>query len=371
MKNILNMCIILSILFIIFKNSSSYLIFPFKTKLSSVKDNEENITLLIDSLLENNIYINLEIGEPKQNIDLFLHLENSLFILSENFFNKNNSATLIILNNSQNYYSEAEGILIKDFIHFDKYSKEEFKMIISKSISGNLSGILGLGFGYKTESIEYNFIMQLKANKIINNYNCMINYTSEYEGNLIIGEYPHIIDPINYKIDDLRLCMCFSGYPFNSFQITLNNIIFQNKSLDSVDYAEFRYEINYISGTKMLLSELDIYFSEFLQKSICFKQIILIKNIPHTYFYCDKHKLKDNLKSFPPLLFQSLDLVFTFELNYEDLFIEKGDKLILMIFFDQYGSRRWEFGKPFLKKYQFVMNRNSKTIGYYKKFEQQ
>lgn len=200
----------------------------------------------------------------------------------------------------------------------------------------------------------------------------MINYTSEYEGNLIIGEYPHIIDPINYKIEDLRLCRRRYSFPFNSLQIAFNNIIFQNKSLDSVDYAEFRYEINYISGTKMLESELDIYFSEFLQKSICFKQIILIKNIiPHTYFYCDKHKLKDNLKNFPPLIFHNFDLDFTFELNYEDLFIEKGDKLILMIFFNHYFFRDWVLGKPFLKKYQFLINQDSKTFGIYKKFEQQ
>ena len=40
------------------------------------------------------------------------------------------------------------------------------------------------------------------------------------------------------------------------------------------------------------------------------------------------------------------------ELTYEDLFIEKYDKLILLIFFEESGYT-WKLGKPFLKKYGF------------------
>ena len=56
---------------------------------------------------------------------------------------------------------------------------------------------------------------------------------------------------------------------------------------------------------------------------------------------------------------------YTFELNYKDLFVEKYDKLILMVFFPKNGSMDWYLGKPFLKKYSFLMNQDSKIIGYY------
>ena len=45
-------------------------------------------------------------------------------------------------------------------------------------------------------------------------------------------------------------------------------------------------------------------------------------------------------------------------------FIFEGRKYFLIIF-QEYGNY-WILGKPFLRKYQFVMNYDSKTIGFYK-----
>ena len=53
-------------------------------------------------------------------------------------------------------------------------------------------------------------------------------------------------------------------------------------------------------------------------------------------------------------------------MNYEDLFIEKNDKLILLIFFDD-AQFDWFFGKPFFKKYSFLMNQDEAILGFYKK----
>ena len=55
-------------------------------------------------------------------------------------------------------------------------------------------------------------------------------------------------------------------------------------------------------------------------------------------------------------------------LNYKDLFIEIYDKLILMIFFDEY-TIEWYFWKPLFKKYSFLMNQDSKILGFYHKKE--
>ena len=37
----------------------------------------------------------------------------------------------------------------------------------------------------------------------------MINYTSDYEGNLIIGEQPHALDPKNFKQNNLIISTPF------------------------------------------------------------------------------------------------------------------------------------------------------------------
>ena len=67
----------------IIKLSFSYLIFPFKTRQSQIKNIEKNTTLLLRSLIDNHIYINLEIGEPKQIIELFIRSNSHNFYLSE------------------------------------------------------------------------------------------------------------------------------------------------------------------------------------------------------------------------------------------------------------------------------------------------
>ena len=71
------------------------------------------------------------------------------------------------------------------------------------------------------------------------------------------------------------------------------------------------------------------------------------------------------MKYFPPLQFLHREMNYTFELTYEDLFIEKYDKLILLIFFEESGYT-WKLGKPFLKKYGFIMNQINKVVSFYK-----
>ena len=72
------------------------------------------------------------------------------------------------------------------------------------------------------------------------------------------------------------------------------------------------------------------------------------------------------MKYFPPLQFLHKEMNYTFELTYEDLFIEKYDKLILLIFFQDRGST-WRLGKPFLKKYAFIMNQDDRVVKFYEK----
>ena len=72
------------------------------------------------------------------------------------------------------------------------------------------------------------------------------------------------------------------------------------------------------------------------------------------------------MKYFPPLKFYQYEFNYTFELTYKDLFIEKNDKIILLVFFDVLRFE-WTLGKPFLRKYSFLINQDTKMIGFYNK----
>ena len=59
--------------------------------------------------------------------------------------------------------------------------------------------------------------------------------------------------------------------------------------------------------------------------------------------------------------------LYTFELNYDDLFKEKGDKIYFLIWFDSTPKVNifWEMGLPFMKKYLFNYNYDNKLISFY------
>ena len=54
-----------------------------------------------------------------------------------------------------------------------------------------------------------------------------------------------------------------------------------------------------------------------------------------------------------------------FILTYNDLFIEKGNKIYFLIIYDNTIRFNWILGKPFLKKYFFSFNYDKKILTFY------
>ena len=85
-------------------------------------------------------------------------------------------------------------------------------------------------------------------------------------------------------------------------------------------------------------------------------------------YYCEKSDnfTIENLKNFPKIYFQHIEFNYTFELDYEDLFIEKNGKFWFLIVFDSYFDLdQWYFGNLFLQKYNFTFDIENKLIGFY------
>ena len=129
----------------------------------------------------------------------------------------------------------------------------------------------------------------------------MINYTSDYEGNFIIGEQPHIFDPTNYNEENLFTSYPFLNNGFNDWGLIFNEIMFKGRNFRPYHECYFRYELNYIKGIHDIEKELDIYFNESIQNKTCFKEDGFYPYSPRRFFYCDKDKYKDNIKYFPPI----------------------------------------------------------------------
>ena len=61
----------------------SFIIYPFKTRKIQIENESNNLTLLLRSIIDNHIFINLEMAEPKQLIEVFLRANFEEFFFSE------------------------------------------------------------------------------------------------------------------------------------------------------------------------------------------------------------------------------------------------------------------------------------------------
>ena len=123
------------------------------------------------------------------------------------YFDYKNSNSLVITNLSiNNIYGS--GYASIDYLYIsnnkNKTIKSKITFILYNSTLLNISAVIGLEAILYEDNKKYNFIDTLKENDIIDSYFWMINYTTDYEGNLIIGEKPHIIDPLLFKEDNLE-----------------------------------------------------------------------------------------------------------------------------------------------------------------------
>ena len=109
------------------------------------------------------------------------------------------------------------------------------------------------------------------------------------------------------------------------------------------------------------------FFDEYIELKIC-EQKTILDFTDYIYYKCKKSK-EFNITKFPTLYFELKDINFIFSLNYNDLFFVHDVFIYFGIIFDTFFKlkfdQRWKLGSAFFKKYLFVFNQDSKTIGFY------
>ena len=181
--------LIIILLFSIIKNNNILRI-PFKT-MPYKPITIFNINSYMSALIHNDIYITFQIGSPPQEINSFLKFEEFPFFISgkdisSSHYNESKSSTY----KSEKYpHAFLEG---KDKIKWGYVSNDTFNIIknnnkeklgeinfilATESRTDSLSNI-GLMIPNSYNSIpDISFIYQLKKQKIITEYNFMVNYT--------------------------------------------------------------------------------------------------------------------------------------------------------------------------------------------------
>ena len=188
------------------------------------------------------------------------------------------------------------------------------------------------------------------------------------KGNLIIGDYPHNYDSKNnYKSQFIKTYSTFSEnvmkwelrfnkiyYLNNNEEQKINDI---NANLDPSNYLIFAPKNDYESIIQN-------YFQKYLNEDIC--QYNYIEE--YVSIICDKsEKFSINeIKTFPSIYFEHVNLDYTFELSFKELFIEKDNIYYFLIISDSlFYTTGWTLGNIFMRKFQFIFNLDTKEIGFY------
>ena len=377
---------------------------------SLYNDGEFIDNTIISQLFQRRIYSKIIIGEPEHEIKILLspyhsyfaltplHLENKEGILVTDYNYKESKSFQNV--SSPMKILESEDIFAKEKIKLGlfNYKKKEYKEIIindfdfifcinQQYMKNPYFVNLGLEFLVKKSEFDvkkYNLIYQLKSKKITNSYYLSFEFdkgennngTNLYNlnklfnstGKILIGDLTDYYQFYNFsknqflsiysfrkdtspllwtiKFDDFYYKYGDRTYSLNVkvANFDLNNFIIQGP-------YSYDYEIKYT------------FFNKYINKDVCHRYTDVAFE---TYYFdkSDNFNISD-LQTFPTLHFKSNDLQYTFELNYEDLFVEKDGKFWFLIVFPTQRVSEWYFGTLFLRKYNLLFNYDSKTMGFY------
>lgn len=425
MKLFLNIFLTTIIINIKISLESEYsLIFPFiiihsKDPELTASLNLTSMNSIMKNILLNDIYIKFEIGSPSQIIyllmsaninDFFISKENAIF---EEKYSKTNGDFYFdpFKSSTFNYqFEEDRGHIYFSQWHISEYVKDnfifytskknnkinikDFNFLLAYKVDGPIHGIVGLKGGVSEEIRKNDIFSSLKNYNLIKNNIWYLIYdnNNNCNGSLIIGNYPHSDENIikKGKNELLKIKHFKKVYSTidkkadNQWGLKLDKIYLKNISSSHNTNEEILIDcekckniilnpnIGVVIGPqkfKVLFERL--YLNKFLNNRICFQPMIEIsinnsKNIFY-YYYCNSSYIQEMKREFNPIIFEHKGFNFNFTLNFDDLYVKKQNYIFLKIIFDANMGNNWILGNPFLTKYLFTFNSDTKEIGFYSK----
>ena len=219
------------------------------------------------------------------------------------------------------------------------------KLSKNKNINFKTS-IIGLKIIESIYLQKNGFIHQLKQNEMIDSYSWTIKYLNENEGEIIIGGYPHEYDK-NYDEKYFKNTKAEIRYSVICWDLLFDSIISNDIEIEN-RHVELDINLGLISGISSYQQILDEQF--FNMKKNCKKQ----NNTNYFYYTCDR---KEKISDFPILQLNHKELNYTFELNYNDLFILKDNIYYFLIIFDFNNKLVGKWENHFLKNINCLLNR--------------
>ena len=362
------------IFFIIKLFNTSEIIIPFTSFLSEIPRNLTPYELM-KALIKNELYTNISLGTPHQNLDLIIEIKNyhSYIIKDKESDNKkykrfynDSSSTFKILGQKESFRSSdfTEALNISDIITINE-KISNFNFIFLQILESNAEtkieypGLLGFGPIPNSDPshIEAGLIRQLKEKNLSKNYlyTLVFNRKDDFKGKIIIEK--NIYE--GYSKDDFQSDYCFCTPDYTLFFWGWNYITsdYNKEKIDIVNVF-LKPELGVIlmnTKIKDLLNKK--FFDEKIKEGKCYEGYH-----KYTFFFCDE-EVKIYIGEFN---FKLKKGNLYFSLNTDDLLYRYNNKIYLLIGFGINISQEEVYlGYPFFKKYDVIFDQDKRTVGFY------
>ena len=392
------------ILFLILINISfiscvNYIKIPLKYY-PSKKYNDSSPSYIFDNIVNQKLYARINIGTPKTEIHLAILFDANEFFISANLdgYHPNDFTDLQFYNSSASSSYEDSGedcddtyaeyfsfAFCKQEVFYFNNKKEIFPFYETYDYLGEQTpGGIGLKLDAEDEHKEAcprekSFFYMMKNINMADSYDWSIffnskSYQKEEEGFLLLGCLPHEtnsdfgyyksgtfnekqnLNNVNMLTEQMELKLKFKLNKILLYKgKDEKNIIVTYKNDSKI---EFDFRNGGVLCPHSLLKYYEPVFESYINNSICFKDN-KYSTTGDIFFYCKKefsNDIKTIKENFTTISFQSNDLNKTFILEADDLFLEQGNYVYCLLYFDFFGGD-WKIGRPFLKRYQFSFNK--------------
>ena len=304
----------------------------------------------------NSIYTTIPIGNPSQNITLYLQSDTDELIIKS-------YTPKISKTKREKYISGYLSYIDSFYLPICPNSMLiEFQNISFFKNDEDNNNIIGLGIG-KNNNNNF-FINQLTDLKYAKDSSFMLKYFSEEKGNLYISGLPNKevfrhYNSKNYK----KTNVVVSRYDL-SWDLVFSDIGYDEIKINKNRQVNLDFNFGLFSCTEeYFASILNSFFIEYLKNDIC--QIIFYNDTFNVFNYIECVEKKFNYKKFPEIFFWHRELNYKFALEKEDVFLKANNKIYFKIILDYRNKDKWKFGKSFFKKYNIIFSIKLGTIGFY------
>ena len=332
-------------------------------------DDDDEVSL---NILNNDIYCNMTVGN--QLVPFLISFDKELtFIVDNNYtFSKYQSSK------SPNFKkkSKASNNYVFEHLKYGYNSTDTFKLkdeeneiievsdmpfvlgtYINEKSDFKFSAQLGLKKRTYQNPQIFNFIEHLKLKNVINSQVFFFKFNEEDGGQLIIGSYPHEYDndyDAKYLIQSSSLEMGTSNNWFLKFKYLFYG---ENKTNIEKQISELSPDKGMIIlNLEMEAIIYDSFFKNLINEKKCVR-IFVKSNI--NYICLDTIDL-DNFKN---ITFRHIGMEYDFIFEAKDLFYHYYDRYFFLISFRD--SFYIYLGKPFFKKFNLILNQDSKQLAIY------